>query len=193
MPTADADPVFLRHVADVCREQGAVLIFDEIVTGFRYPGGSVQLRHWRDSGSRLLREGVQRGMPLSALVGRRDVMQSSLAAAYMPTFRGEVYSLAAAVAALAIHRREDVPARIDAIGRALKDAINAASRDLGVDGELIGVPYRMIYKFAEPDAQRRGADADAPATGTAPARRPDLQGVHAAQPGAWHRARSSRR
>ena len=58
--TAAADPVFLRHVADVCREQGAVLIFDEIVTGFRYPGGSVQRATGRDSRPRLLREGVER-------------------------------------------------------------------------------------------------------------------------------------
>jgi adenosylmethionine-8-amino-7-oxononanoate aminotransferase len=82
-------------------------------------------------------------------------MQSSLAAAYMPTFRGEVYSLAAAAAALDIHRREDVPAKIDTIGRALKEAVNAASRDIGVAGALIGVPFRMIYRFAEPDVQRR--------------------------------------
>jgi glutamate-1-semialdehyde aminotransferase/predicted aldo/keto reductase-like oxidoreductase len=155
-PTAAADPVFLQHVADVCREQGAVLIFDEIVTGFRHPGGSVQQATGVIPDLACLGKALSGGMPLSALVGRRDVMQSSLVAAYMPTFRGEVYSLAAAVAALEIHRREDVPAQIDAIGRALQDAINSVSRELGVGGELIGVPFRMIYRFAEPDAQRRG-------------------------------------
>jgi glutamate-1-semialdehyde aminotransferase len=95
-------------------------------------------------------------MPLSALVGRRDVMQRSLHVAYMPTFRGEVYSLAAAVAALTIHQRQDVPERINDIGIALKNDINQLSRDLNVRGEMIGVPFRMIYRFDEADPQQRG-------------------------------------
>ena len=73
----------------------------------------------------------------------------------MPTFRGEVYSLAAASAALQIHQRMDVPQKIQEIGTTLKGAINQLSLDLNVRGELIGVPFRMIYKFDEPDAQQR--------------------------------------
>jgi glutamate-1-semialdehyde aminotransferase len=154
-PTCDADPAFLRQVAEVCREQGGVLIFDEIVTGFRYPQGSVQRATGVIPDLTCLGKALSGGMPLSALVGRRDIMQTSLYAAYMPTFRGEVYSLAAAEAALHIHQRQDIPGRINEIGSALKEAINRLSRDLAVHGEMIGVPFRMIYKFGEPDPQRR--------------------------------------
>jgi glutamate-1-semialdehyde aminotransferase len=154
-PTCDADPAFLRHVADVCREQGCVLIFDEIVTGFRHPHGSVQRATGVIPDLACLGKALGGGMPLSALVGRRDVMQASLEAAYMPTFRGEVYSLAAAVAALQIHQRQDVPGTVNDIGIALKNAVNQVSRDLDVRGEMIGVPFRMIYRFDEPDAERR--------------------------------------
>jgi glutamate-1-semialdehyde 2,1-aminomutase len=154
-PPCEADPVFLRHVADVCREQGCVLIFDEIVTGFRYPHGGVQQATGVIPDLACLGKALSGGMPLSALVGRRDIMQTSLYAAYMPTFRGEVYSLAAAVAALQIHQRQDVPGAIHALGTALKDAINRLSRDLKVRGEMIGVPFRMIYRFDEPDAHQR--------------------------------------
>jgi glutamate-1-semialdehyde aminotransferase len=154
-PPHDADPVFLRHVADVCREQGCVLIFDEIVTAFRHPHGSVQRATGVVPDLACLGKALSGGMPLSALVGRRDLMQTSLRAAYMPTFRGEVYSLAAAVAALEIHRRHDVPGKINEIGLALKDGINRLSRELNVPGEMLGVPYRMIYRFDELDAQER--------------------------------------
>jgi glutamate-1-semialdehyde 2,1-aminomutase len=154
-PTSDADPAFLRCVADVCREQGCVLIFDEIVTGFRYPHGSVQRATGVIPDLACLGKALGGGMPLSALVGRRDIMQTSQYAAYMPTFRGEVYSLAAAEAALQIHQRQDVPGKINDFGRALKSAVNQLSRDLNVRGELIGVPFRMIYRFDEPDALRR--------------------------------------
>ena len=115
-PPCHADPVFLRYVADVCRELGCVLIFDEIVTGFRHPHGSVQQATGVIPASGLSREGPCGGMPLSALVGRRDIMKTSLDAAYMPTFRGEVYSLAAAEAALQIHQRQDVPGNINDLG-----------------------------------------------------------------------------
>jgi glutamate-1-semialdehyde 2,1-aminomutase len=154
-PPCDADPAFLRHVADVCGDQGCVLIFDEIVTGFRYPHGSVQRATGVIPDLACLGKALGGGMPLSALVGRRNIMQTSLYAAYMPTFRGENYSLAAAVAALQIHQRENVPGKIGKIGIALKDAINQLSRDLNVRGEMIGVPFRMIYRFDGPDVQQR--------------------------------------
>jgi glutamate-1-semialdehyde 2,1-aminomutase len=154
-PTREADPVVLRQVADLCHEQGGVLIFDEIVTGFRYPHGSVQRATGVIPDLACFGKALSGGMPLSALVGKRRVMETALQAAYMPTFRGEVYSLAAAEAALEIHAREDIPARIDAIGRSLKEAVNGVSRDLNVQGALLGVPFRMIYVFDEPDTERR--------------------------------------
>jgi glutamate-1-semialdehyde 2,1-aminomutase len=154
-PTAGADPVFLQHVAEVCREQGSVLIFDEIVTGFRHPQGSVQRATGVVPDLTCLGKALGGGMPLSALVGRRTVMEASRHIAYMPTFRGEVYSLAAAAAALEIHRRLDVPGAIARVGTALANAINGVSRGLGIAGELAGVPYRMIYRFDERDPERR--------------------------------------
>jgi glutamate-1-semialdehyde aminotransferase len=154
-PPGEADPAFLRHVADVCRAQGAVLIFDEIVTGFRYPHGTVQQASGVRPDLTCLGKALSGGMPLSALVGRREVMQAAQHVAYMPTFRGEVYSLAAAAAALTIYRRQDVPGQISAIGEALRSAVNQLSDELGIRGGLIGVPCRMIYRFDEPDPQRR--------------------------------------
>lgn len=154
-PVFDADPAFLREVADTCRQEGIVLIFDEIVTGFRHPQGSVQQATGVIPDLACLGKALSAGMPLSALVGRREVMQTSVQAAYMPTFRGETYSLAAAVAALAIYRRRDVPEEIHAFGTSLKNGVNRVSRELAVDGEMIGAPFRMIYIFHEPDALQR--------------------------------------
>ena len=76
-PPSDADAAFLRHVADVCRARGAVLIFDEIVTGFRHPKGSVQQATGVIPDLTCLGKALSGGMPLAALVGRRDLMQAS--------------------------------------------------------------------------------------------------------------------
>jgi len=154
-PVYDADPAFLREVADTCRQEGIVLIFDEIVTGFRHPQGSVQQATGVVPDLACLGKALSAGMPLSALVGRREVMQTSVQAAYMPTFRGETYSLAAAVAALTIYRSRDVPGEIHAFGTELKNEVNRVSRELAVDGEMIGAPFRMIYVFHEADPLQR--------------------------------------
>lgn len=151
----EADAGFLRHVKAVCREQQCLLIFDEIITGFRYPGGSVQEATGVVPDLTCLGKALSAGMPLSALVGSRDAMSASVEAMYVPTFRGEMYSLAAAEAALRIHRSRDVPAEIARFGTALKDAVNALSRELGVAGGMIGVPFRLIYRFDEPDPDVR--------------------------------------
>ena len=154
-PVCDVDPDFLREMAQICRQEDAVLIFDEIITGFRHPQGSVQNATGVIPDLACFGKALSAGMPLSALVGRRKIMETSLQAVYMPTFRGEVYSLAAAVAALKIHESQDVPGKIHAFGLELKNAINHLSRELGVEGEMIGVPFRMIYKFHEPDELQR--------------------------------------
>lgn len=154
-PVCDVDPDFLREMAQICRREEAVLIFDEIITGFRHPQGSVQNATGVIPDLACFGKALSAGMPLSALVGRREIMETSLQAVYMPTFRGEVYSLAAAVAALKIHGSQDVPGKIHAFGLELKNAVNHLSRELGVEGEMIGVPFRMIYKFHEPDELQR--------------------------------------
>jgi glutamate-1-semialdehyde 2,1-aminomutase len=74
---------------------------------------------------------------------------------YHPTFKGEVYSFAAALAALRVYDRDDVPARVHAFGTRLQDGITRLSADLGVAGRMVGLPYRMVYRFDEPDPARR--------------------------------------
>jgi glutamate-1-semialdehyde 2,1-aminomutase len=154
-PTLEADSAFLHHVAQICQEEKCILIFDELVTGFRYPHGSVQQATGVIPDLACFGKALSAGMPLSALVGRREVMQTSLEAVYMPTFRGEVYSLAAATAALNIYRSHDIPAKIRDFGCALRNAINDLSSELNVQGEMIGVPFRLIYRFNEREAQQR--------------------------------------
>jgi glutamate-1-semialdehyde 2,1-aminomutase len=96
------------------------------------------------------------GMPLAALVGRRAVLEPTVPRIfYHPTFRGEVYSLAAAAAALELYRTVDVPGHVYAFGTRLKDGVNRISRELGVPGQMVGMPYRLVYRFLDPDEARR--------------------------------------
>jgi glutamate-1-semialdehyde aminotransferase len=153
-PVLDADPDFLREVAAVTRHEGALLIFDEIITGFRYPGGSVQKATGVVPDIACFGKALSAGMPLSALVGRREVFSPG-SIAYGPTYKGEVYSFAAAKEALTIYKQQDVPGHIWSYGNRLKAGVNRICQRYGVPAEMAGPPFRMLLIFHETDAYRR--------------------------------------
>lgn len=151
----DADRDFLAALAAMTREAGALLIFDEIMTGFRYPGGSVQKATGVVPDLACLGKALGGGMPLSAFVGRAHILRRAMEHThYGPTYRGEVYSLAAARAALEIYRREPVADHVWRFGNQLKQGVNALCAELGVAAALTGPPFRMGLSFDEPDPDR---------------------------------------
>jgi glutamate-1-semialdehyde aminotransferase len=73
---------------------------------------------------------------------------------YGPTFRGEMYSLAAAKAAIHIYRHEPVAEYVWDYGTRLKQEINRLCQQLGIDAACVGPPFRMALAFNEPDDER---------------------------------------
>ena len=109
-PLHDANPEFLNQVAAIARSEGSLLIFDEIMTGFRYPRGSVQRATGVTPDLACFGKALSAGMPLSALVGRARIFETAMSKIYYgPTFKSEAYSFAAAKAALMFYQEEDVP------------------------------------------------------------------------------------
>ncbi len=155
-PIQDMDPLFLKEMQDLAHDHGALVIFDEIMTGFRYPGGSVQHAAGVVPDLTCLGKALTAGMPLSALIGRREIFNSAIGRIfYEPTFKGEVYSFAAAREALSIYREQDVPALIWGFGNRLRAAINGICEHLRIPAAVIGPPFRMMLAFTEADGRRR--------------------------------------
>lgn len=154
-PVRDADTGFLRDSAALCRREGAVLIFDEIMTGFRYREGSVQRATGVVPDLTCLGKALSAGMPLSALVGRKEVFQVGMERIYYgPTFKCEVYSFAAARAALTVYREGDVPGHVWRYGTQLQHAVNQICRQAKVPMEMSGPPFRMVLACHDPDQHR---------------------------------------
>ena len=152
----EPDPDFLHLIADATRRVGALLVFDEIVTGFRYRHGSVQKALGIVPDLTCLGKALASGMPLSALLGSQRLFLPSFHKTHFhPTFRGEVYSLAAAKAAIQIYRTEPVAEHIWRHGEALRQGIEGACRELGIAGHCSGPAFRMAFIFHEPNTQRR--------------------------------------
>jgi glutamate-1-semialdehyde 2,1-aminomutase len=154
--SGEADADYLRTIADAAHQAGALLIFDEIKTGFRYRQGSVQAATGVMPDLTCLGKALASGMPLSALIGpSRLFLDGFHKTHFCPTFRGEVYSLAAARAALPIYRDEPVVDHVWRHGARLREAILAAARDARVAGRCSGAPFHLLFVFDEPDGQRR--------------------------------------
>ena len=87
-----------QALADVVHHHGALLIFDEVITGFRYALGGVQSLIGVTPDLACFGKAMANGMPLSAVVGRAEVMRGMEEIFFSTTFGGETLSLAAAIA-----------------------------------------------------------------------------------------------
>jgi glutamate-1-semialdehyde 2,1-aminomutase len=116
-------PDYLSEVRDVTHRNGALFVLDETITGFRFAlGGAQELFGVRPDLS-TFGKGMANGYPVSALVGRGDVMRLMEKIFFSFTFGGEGVSLAAAKATLQKLRREPVLATLQARGLALASAL----------------------------------------------------------------------
>lgn len=119
-------PGFLEDVRKLTRQAGALLIFDETITGFRYSKGGAQELFGVTPDLSTFGKGMANGFPVSAVVGRRDVMMEMEEIFFSGTFGGELLSLAAAKVVLERHLTEDVCGRLSASGIDLSDQTERA-------------------------------------------------------------------
>lgn len=124
-PTGGQTPAegFLEGVRDLAHRNGAILIFDEIITGFRWHLGGAQSLYGVTPDLATFGKAMANGFPLSALAGRRELMREFEEVFFSGTFGGEALSLAAAAATLRKLERDKVIDRLWALGRTLQEGI----------------------------------------------------------------------
>lgn len=134
-PTAltPPQPGFLAAVRDLSTRHGALLVFDEIITGFRMHLGGAQSIFGVTPDIGCFGKSMANGMPISAVVGRRDVMKFMDDIFFSGTFGGECLSLAAAIATIAKLERLNGPERLTALGRRLAGIVETALAVAGLD------------------------------------------------------------
>ena len=133
---------FLEQVKTLTHQAGALLIFDETITGFRFSKGGAQELFGITPDLSTFGKGMANGFPLSAIVGRREVMMEMEEIFFSGTFGGELLSLAAAKVVLERHNREDLCKKLGESGKYLSDMteISLAENSLGEVLELSGHP-----------------------------------------------------
>jgi glutamate-1-semialdehyde 2,1-aminomutase len=101
-------PDFLENLKEITHRHGAILIFDETITGFRFAKGGAQEYFGVIPDLATFGKGLANGYPLSALVGRADIMKLMEEVFFSFTFGGETLSLAAALATMTKLQQEPV-------------------------------------------------------------------------------------
>jgi glutamate-1-semialdehyde 2,1-aminomutase/spore coat polysaccharide biosynthesis protein SpsF len=147
---------FLEGVKHVALRHGALLIFDEICSGFHFGLGGAQKIFGVTPDLACFGKAMGNGFPISCVLGRADVMRMFDEIFYSFTFAGEVGSMAAAMKVLDILEQTDALARMESNGRTLQDGINAMAKEAGVGQRIraVGRPQWSLLKFTD----QNGAD-----------------------------------
>jgi len=144
-------PGFLQGVQELTRREGAVLIFDEVLTGFRLALGGAQEYYGVTPDLACVSKAIANGYPLSAVVGRREIMEVFDTVFVSMTFAGDAIALAAAKATLTQLRDRRVIEVLWEQGRKLQDGYNALGREFRVQPvtECIGLAPRTAITFKD--------------------------------------------
>lgn len=143
-------PGFLKAVAEIAHKHGAILIFDEVVTGFRLALGGAQEYYGVTPDLACFAKAMANGYPVSAVVGRKDLMRKFEDVFFSFTFGGEALSLAAAKATILKLQSHKVIPHLWCQGQKIKDAFNADSRRLGIGQvDCIGLAPHTVVRFRD--------------------------------------------
>ncbi|HEX6533284.1 MAG TPA: aminotransferase class III-fold pyridoxal phosphate-dependent enzyme [Gemmatimonadaceae bacterium] len=140
----------------LCDETGAVLVFDEMKTGFRLRTGGYQEFAGITPDLAVFGKALANGYPLAAVVGRADVMEAARVTWISSTLAGETVGLAAAGAVLEWHARGEVCEALWEVGEEMKGAVERAVAASGIGGVRVrGIPPMWLVDFDEEEHRTR--------------------------------------
>lgn len=117
---------YLQSVKELAHKNGALFVFDEIITGFRFAPGGAQELFGVTPDLATFGKGVANGYPLSIITGKEEYMMVMNDIFFSGTFGGETLSLAAASAAIDKIKRDNVCGKIKATGESILAKLNPA-------------------------------------------------------------------
>ena len=155
-PTTQHDPPekYLPALLELAHRYGALVIFDEMITGFRLSPSGGQGLFGVTPDLSTFGKALGNGFAVSALAGRRDLMErggirheQERVFLLSTTHGAETHSLAAAIAVMRIHEKEDVPAQLRRLGQRLAAGVAEVATTAGVGDHLVtrGRPENLVF------------------------------------------------
>lgn len=141
---------YLEQVKKLCHDNGSLLVFDEIWTGFRIALGGAQQYFGVTPDLASFSKACANGMPISVLAGRAEVMNTleDDDVFFFTTFGGETLSLTATRETILEMRDKDVVSHLANKGARLRDGYNRIARELEMSyTRCVGLDYRTMVSF----------------------------------------------
>jgi glutamate-1-semialdehyde aminotransferase len=150
----EPEPGFLEQVRALSRSMGAVLVFDEVTSGWRMNTGGIHLTMDVAPDMAVFAKAMGNGYPMAAVIGTRAVMNAAEESFISSSYWTERIGPAAALATIEKHRRDNVPERLIHAGERIQAGWRAAADSAGLKIRTFGIPPLASFTFEHesPDA-----------------------------------------
>jgi glutamate-1-semialdehyde 2,1-aminomutase len=161
--TTPPAPGYLTQVKKLCEERGAILIFDEMITGFRWHLGGAQKFHGVIPHLSTFGKAMGNGFAITALMGNREIMRlgsldhdKKRVFLLSTTHGAETHALAASLETIRIYRERGVVEFLWKQGERLRALVNKSIAESRLDGffQLIGRPCNLVFETRDQDQNR---------------------------------------
>ncbi|MBK6632522.1 MAG: aminotransferase class III-fold pyridoxal phosphate-dependent enzyme [Betaproteobacteria bacterium] len=150
--SAGPAPGFLEEVRRLADASGAVLVFDEVTSGFRLNCGGIHMTYGVAPDLAAFAKAMSNGYAMSALIGRRAVMEAAQTTFISSTFWTEKIGPTAALAAIRKYRREAVHTHQIAVGTAVREGWTHAAVRAGLPIKINGLLPLLNFAIEHPQA-----------------------------------------
>lgn len=140
---------FMNLLREITAQNDVLLVFDEVMTGFRLALGGCQEYFKIDADLVCLSKGIAGGMPLSAVVGSKKYIDPIEELQVSTTFGGEMLSLAVCKAVIKEYKKTNYIEHIDSLGFKLKNELNSFSKSKELQFQIVGYNCIPLFMFSK--------------------------------------------
>ncbi len=150
---------FFPKIAEICQEYGILFIADEIQSGMGRTGKMFAIEHWDVVPDIIvLAKSLAAGLPLSAIIGRKEVMDSPHIGGLGGTYSGNPLACRAALAVLDIFEQENLLHKAEILGQKLNKQLKIWQENYEIVGKIHGIGSMLAFEIIDPAANKPDKD-----------------------------------
>jgi 4-aminobutyrate aminotransferase/(S)-3-amino-2-methylpropionate transaminase len=152
-------PDYFQELVKICHDNGILFVADEIQSGMGRTGKMFAIEHWGvEPDMVIVAKSLAAGMPLAAVVGKQEIMDSVHSWGLGGTYGGNPVACAAGLAVLDAFEEENMLAKSVALGEKLKTRFEKWQKDFSVIGEIRGLGAMLGLEFVKGEGKEPAAD-----------------------------------
>ena len=152
-------PGYFQELAKICKDNGILFVADEIQSGMGRTGKMFAIEHWGVEPDMItVAKSLAAGMPLAAVVGKQEIMDSVHSWGLGGTYGGNPVACAAALAALEVFEEENMVEKSITLGNTLKARLENWMKEFSIIGEIRGLGAMSGLAIVNPETKSPAAE-----------------------------------